>query len=80
MANPYRRHTRHRTRSRRASNWRVGPGGTSECSHCHELKPPHVVCPHCGFYDGTLVIPKKEKKSKKKRQQQGEGEAEKPAE
>jgi hypothetical protein len=23
------------------------------------------VCPHCGFYDGSLVIPKKEKKSKK---------------
>jgi len=26
---------------------------------------PHRICPHCGFYDGSLVLPKKEKKSKK---------------
>jgi large subunit ribosomal protein L32 len=65
MPNPFRRHTRHRTRSRRAQNWRLEPGGACSCSHCHEVKPPHAVCPHCGFYNGQLVLPKKEKKSKK---------------
>lgn len=37
----------------------------SECGHCHQTKAPHTVCPHCGFYNGKLVVPKKEKKSKK---------------
>jgi large subunit ribosomal protein L32 len=27
-----------------------------ECSHCHELKRPHHVCPNCGYYDGRPAI------------------------
>ena len=65
MPNPYRRHTRHRTRSRRAQNWRLETSGICECSHCHRMRAPHTVCPHCGFYNGQLVVPKKEKKAKK---------------
>ena len=26
--------------------------GLSECPHCHEPKPPHRVCPNCGYYRG----------------------------
>jgi len=28
-----------------------------ECSHCHELKRAHHVCPTCGYYDGREVVP-----------------------
>ncbi|MFA5138969.1 MAG: 50S ribosomal protein L32 [Elusimicrobiota bacterium] len=80
MPNPYRRHTRHRTRSRRAQNWRLEAGAMSVCSQCKEIKPPHQVCPHCGFYDGNLVVPKKEKKSKKKGPEAEGTPEEKPAE
>ena len=24
--------------------------GLGECPHCHERKPPHRVCPNCGYY------------------------------
>ena len=31
-----------------------------ECSHCHEMKLPHHVCPNCGYYQGRLAVqPKK---------------------
>lgn len=26
------------------------------CSQCKELKPAHVVCPHCGSYAGRQVL------------------------
>ncbi|MEK7746555.1 MAG: 50S ribosomal protein L32 [Elusimicrobiota bacterium] len=71
MPNPKRKHTRSRRDSRRAANWKLETAGMSTCSHCGALRPPHQVCPHCGFYNGQLVVPKKEKKSKGK----GKGEA-----
>jgi large subunit ribosomal protein L32 len=30
-----------------------------ECSHCHEMKLPHRVCPNCGYYQGRLAVPPK---------------------
>lgn len=38
----------------------------SVCSNpaCGKLHPPHTVCPECGFYKGSLVVPKKIKKAK----------------
>jgi large subunit ribosomal protein L32 len=74
MPNPYGRHSRHRTGSRRAQNWRLEKSGMSECGHCHQTKAPHTVCPHCGFYNGKLVVPKKEKKSKKAQAEGQQGE------
>lgn len=65
MPNPYRKHTRHRRDSRRSANWRLEVGGLSRCSNCSEACPPHTVCPKCGFYDGKLVVAKKDKKKKK---------------
>ncbi len=26
------------------------------CSQCRELKPSHIVCPHCGYYAGRQVL------------------------
>ena len=31
------------------------PTQSSECPHCHEPKPPHRACPHCGYYRGRQV-------------------------
>ncbi|MBI4057300.1 MAG: 50S ribosomal protein L32 [Elusimicrobia bacterium] len=69
MANPKRKWTRSRRDSRRASNWRLSLGSSSVCSQCGKAKLSHRVCPSCGFYDGKLVVPKKEKKSKENPEQ-----------
>lgn len=66
MPNPKRKHTRSRRDSRRASNWKLELGGSSACKQCGSLHAPHRVCSNCGFYNGVLVAPKKEKKSKGK--------------
>ena len=26
------------------------------CTQCKELKPAHIVCPHCGVYAGRQVL------------------------
>jgi len=36
-----------------------------ECSHCQELKMPHTVCPHCGYYRGKQVMKIKTAKKEK---------------
>jgi len=74
MPNPKRKHTRSRRDSRRSANWKLELGQHSVCAQCGGHHPPHRICPHCGFYKGTLVLPKKEKKSKKGGQEGG-GEA-----
>ncbi|NIQ03719.1 MAG: 50S ribosomal protein L32 [Nitrospinaceae bacterium] len=28
----------------------------NECPQCHEIKQPHHVCPHCGYYKGKEVM------------------------
>ena len=27
----------------------------AKCPNCHEMKQPHHVCPHCGYYKGRAV-------------------------
>lgn len=61
MPNPKRKHTPSRRDSRRASNWKIEPLNTHACSQCGAAKLPHHVCRSCGFYDGELIVPKKEK-------------------
>jgi large subunit ribosomal protein L32 len=61
MAVPKEKTSKARRNSRKA-NWKVATPSTMECSHCHEPKRPHVVCPHCGYYDGVEVVKKKEEK------------------
>jgi len=34
------------------------------CSNCGELRPPHTVCPKCGYYEGKEVIEMKKEEKK----------------
>ena len=68
MANPKKKHTRMRTSMRRASNWRIAQVNLSKCSNCGAPTLSHHVCTECGYYNGTLVLPRKVKKKK-----EGEG-------
>lgn len=54
MANPKRRHSKARTAKRRAHD-ALEPIALSNCPQCHELRAPHRVCPHCGYYKGRPV-------------------------
>jgi large subunit ribosomal protein L32 len=55
MANPKKRHSKSRTRMRRA-NWRLTSPQLVRCSNCGEFKAPHRVCGECGTYNGRQVI------------------------
>ncbi len=59
MANPKRRHSKSRTAKRR-THQNLDPVHLGECPQCHEQKPPHQVCSHCGYYRGRQVRPIKE--------------------
>lgn len=75
MPNPKRKHTRSRRDSRRSANWKLDNAALSPCANaeCGRLKPPHVVCPHCGFYKGKLVLAPKQKKDAAEGGEQQEG-------
>ena len=55
MAVPKRKTPKSRTRTRR-STWKLTAPQWVECSRCHGDRMPHHVCPHCGFYDGRIVV------------------------
>lgn len=66
MPNPKRKHTRSRRDSRRAQNWRLRAPSLSPCPNpaCGQLRRSHTVCPHCGFYNGRIVVAPRQKKGK----------------
>jgi large subunit ribosomal protein L32 len=51
MPNPKRRHSKSRTAKRRTHDV-LKPVSLSLCPQCQEPKPPHIVCPNCGYYRG----------------------------
>lgn len=55
MANPKHKHSRMRTRRRRAND-ALEQVGLSECPNCKAVKPPHRVCPACGHYKGREIV------------------------
>ncbi len=58
MPNPKRRHSKSRTRKRRAHFKAIAPA-VSICANCGEPKLQHRACPNCGFYKGrTMFVPK----------------------
>ena len=59
MPLPKRRHSRARGRKRR-TNWKAYAPNVVECSHCHQARLPHHICPNCGYYDGRKVLSYKE--------------------
>ncbi len=58
MPNPKRRHSKSRTRKRRA-HFKTATPSLSTCANCGEPKLQHRACPNCGFYKGrTMFVPK----------------------
>lgn len=55
MPNPKRRHSKARTRKRRAHDALRAPQ-TSLCPNCQEPRMSHRVCPKCGHYKGREVV------------------------
>ncbi|MBI4339696.1 MAG: 50S ribosomal protein L32 [Chloroflexi bacterium] len=43
-------------KGRRWSHSQLDPVAISTCAQCHSPKPPHQVCPTCGYYGGREVI------------------------
>jgi large subunit ribosomal protein L32 len=64
---PKRKFSWGRTHRRRAHD-AIKPIALVACDNCGEQKPPHVVCPSCGFYKGREVVKVRgeEKKDDKK--------------
>lgn len=59
MPNPKRRHSKSR-RNKRRTHDALDRSTLSECPNCHQAKPPHRVCPSCGYYKGNAVMEVKE--------------------
>ncbi len=64
MALPKRKHSKTR-RDKRRTHYKLKKAVLSVCPECKQPKPPHRVCPHCGFYKGKKYVEIKEKKPKK---------------
>jgi large subunit ribosomal protein L32 len=56
MAVPKKKTSKAKSRSRRASAWRLELPAQSRCPQCRHAKLPHVVCPSCGWYKGRQAI------------------------
>jgi len=60
---PKRRHALARGRVRRQAA-ELTKAALVKCPSCQKLIQPHRVCPFCGWYNGRVVVAKKEKKKK----------------
>lgn len=61
MANPKRKHSKARTRQRRARYYSsLKEPQIAECPDCGTSKLMHHACPSCGYYRGRQVIESKE--------------------
>lgn len=58
MAVPKKRQSSSRRDKRRANHDRMQAPAVVLCPHCSEPKLSHRVCPHCGKYDGRVVVAK----------------------
>ncbi|HBU75247.1 MAG: 50S ribosomal protein L32 [Acidimicrobiaceae bacterium] len=56
MAVPKKKTSKSKTRSRRASNWKLSAPARSTCPRCGSAKTPHTVCPSCGWYKNRVVV------------------------
>lgn len=61
---PKRRHSSARQAQRTRALLRPSVGLVA-CAQCHEMSLPHTVCRNCGYYDGRVVVVKKQKEQKK---------------
>ncbi|HOX54054.1 MAG: 50S ribosomal protein L32 [Candidatus Omnitrophica bacterium] len=67
MPLPKRRHSKQRGRKRR-THWKFEAPNLVVCPQCKTLKPPHQICPICGFYKDRVVVEIKTKEEKKKKE------------
>ena len=56
MAVPKKKVSKARRDKRRSNVWKLQLPGFSKCTQCGELKMPHRVCPHCGYYKGKEIV------------------------
>ncbi len=56
MAVPKKKTSKAKSRSRKASAWRLDRPARSVCPRCSSAKLPHVVCGNCGWYGGRVAI------------------------
>lgn len=56
MAVPKRKTSKARKNKRRSNVWRMDAPAFSTCTHCGQIKVPHRVCGHCGYYRDRQVI------------------------
>jgi large subunit ribosomal protein L32 len=56
MAVPKKKTSKSKSRSRRASAWRLGTPSRSTCPRCGAVKLPHRVCGNCGWYHNRQAI------------------------
>ena len=55
MAVPARKTSKTRKRNRRGHIKLTVPG-LAPCPNCGELRKSHMVCPSCGYYNGTQAV------------------------
>lgn len=55
MAVPKRRTSKSKKLKRR-THWKATSPALAQCSHCHQPKRPHIVCPNCGYYGGREIV------------------------
>lgn len=55
MAVPKQKKTRSK-RDMRSSHYKPKNSTLVSCPQCHEMKLPHHVCPHCGYYKGKQAV------------------------
>jgi len=53
---PKKKTSKAKSRSRRASAWKLERSAYSVCPQCGQGKLPHVVCPSCGWYKGRQAV------------------------
>ncbi len=53
-------------RRKRKTHYKAEAPSLTKCSHCHQPKPPHAVCPNCGYYAGREVVKPKVEEGKGK--------------
>jgi large subunit ribosomal protein L32 len=56
LAVPKKKTSKSKTRSRRASAWKLSAPARSVCPRCGAAKTPHTVCPSCGWYKNRVVV------------------------
>ena len=56
MAVPKKKTSKAKSRSRRASAWRLDAPARSRCPRCGAAKLPHIVCGSCGWYHGRPAL------------------------